>query len=1188
MQLCPPCRPRPAFATTPRSGRTRPRSQVAAAAGALAALSLAAAPPATADDTEVFFAGEPVAGAAGINVLFVLPAGRSMGCAIGAIERCEFAIEDGTARMDVVRAALAKVLENLADSGTSIGLMRGNVNGLSGAAGARGGFIAQEVAPLTRVRSNELIRWTCPPAMDRLDCRHVLPAGGDAPSGQLLLDPSNDRGFCPPGDEGAPACHERLGEGRSALTEILFEANRYFAGRRPAWGLRSIIGPGYPYPGHAYDPVSIWGPATVVPADCRDAGATCRYRSPVGECQTNVVVILSDGLLAEDRGNDAGAGSISDSGGDPAPHDHWFRTYHDPRGLTAGLDRHGCSINTGIDYRRADPVTGEEVAVALSNCGDDLAYSMRSGGFVAGRRSAQLLTYTVAFDLASATRAEGIAAEAPRQLLQMLARAGGGKHFSLDCVDCTPADAADELAALLIDIVRELQVSGAAVGAATVPVNSFNRTEHLDDLYLSVFQPAAGQRWKGNVKKYRLAPNGDILGRHDVLAVNALTGRLEPRVGSLWPADPAIADGDDVLAGGAAAALPDPSDRRIYTNDGGASAHALSSYAVEKVAERADAASVLGYRSVGVEPPGCPDRPGDAPADASNPAVCHLVAWIKGADVKDAVPAATDVTPAGNGNLTEPRRDLGDPLHTRAAVVSYGGEAEEARVVVYSLTNDGALHAFDPDTGGERWAFIPWDRLDRMLALYRDRAARPRTSLGLDGQIRVLTLDRNGNGQVEPAADGSGDRVILYFGMRRGGRNIYAVDVTEVDFDDPSGDRPRLLWIAGPADDATIDAERRLPLVGQSWSRPVVTRLRVPGHRGLNDLVLMFAGGYDPATQDPVDGKPRPYADDSVGTGLYALDALTGRLLWRAGRDAGADLRLAALTAAIPGDLTVLDLTGDGYADAAYFADLRGRVWRFDFDAAAAGVASLASGGILADLGGDGLEGARRFFTSPDVSSVIEGGRRWLNVAIGSGNREMPLSDRTTRDRFYSLRDYEGSRRRDWSRAAPITEADLVDVTPDAAAGGAQAAVPAGAAGWLIRLETRPGEKAISSSRTFDHTVFFPTFVPAVREELDDAAEGSCVDAVGQNLLYQVSVFDARPGRHLAETAHEVEAGGLALRLGQGGIAPEPAIMFPASDGLRPGDPPRFPPLCLVGVESCGNLGESGPRRTFWRQRGAE
>jgi hypothetical protein len=184
--------------------------------------------------------------------------------------------------------------------------------------------------------------------------------------------------------------------------------------------------------------------------------------------------------------------------------------------------------------------------------------------------------------------------------------------------------------------------------------------------------------------------------------------------------------------------------------------------------------------------------------------------------------------------------------------------------------------------------------------------------------------------------------------------------------------------------------------------------------------------------------------------------------------------------------------------------------------------------------------------------------------------------------------------RRDWARAAAIREGDLVDVTPDAADPGAQAPVPAGAAGWLLRLDNQPGEKAISSSRTFQHTVFFPTFLPAKREddaEGEDERADACADPVGDNLLYQVSVFDARPARRLAEAAHSADAGGLALRLAQPGIAPEPVFVFPATAAAPagiPGDLSRPAPLCLVGVESCGSLDEVGPRRTYWRQRGAE
>jgi type IV pilus assembly protein PilY1 len=473
-----------------------------------------------------------------------------------------------------------------------------------------------------------------------------------------------------------------------------------------------------------------------------------------------------------------------------------------------------------------------------------------------------------------------------------------------------------------------------------------------------------------------------------------------------------------------------------------------------------------------------------------------------------------------------------------------------------------------------------------MLALYRDGAARPRSSLGLDGTLRVLRLDRNGNGIIEPAPDGSGDRVVLYFGMRRGGRHYYAVDVTQVDFRDPAGDRPSLLWIAGPPETSAIPADRQLPLVGQTWSRPLVTRLAVPEHSGTDDLVVVFAGGYDPGTQDPPDGQPQPYLDDAIGTGIYVLDAFTGRRLWRAGPDAQADLVLPGMTSAFPGDAAVLDLTGDGYADVVYAGDLKGQVWRLDFARGAPSLDRLASGGVLASLGAAGVSGARRFFASPDVSWVVHGGRSWLNVAIGSGNRELPLSDTRTADRFYSLRDYHGNRSRDWSSHVPIAESDLVDVTPADSSDATQAAVPPDAAGWLLRLDTAPGEKSISPSRTIDYTVFFPTFVPDTREP--DANDGACPAPAGYNLLYQVGVVDARPGRRLQDSPHPPAARGLAIRLAQPGIAPPPAFVFPGRGSDPPGPAARPEPLCLVGTESCGRLDASEPRRTSWRERGAE
>ena len=56
------------------------------------------------------------------------------------------------------------------------------------------------------------------------------------------------------------------------------------------------------------------------------------------------------------------------------------------------------------------------------------------------------------------------------------------------------------------------------------------------------------------------------------------------------------------------------------------------------------------------------------------------------------------------------------------------------------------------------------------------------------------------------------------------------------------------------------------------------------------------------------------------------------------------------MTNSIPGDVRAVDLTGDGFADRMYAADIGGRVWRFDIrngqDAS-----NLVKGGVFASLG---------------------------------------------------------------------------------------------------------------------------------------------------------------------------------------------------------------------------------------------
>jgi type IV pilus assembly protein PilY1 len=608
-------------------------------------------------------------------------------------------------------------------------------------------------------------------------------------------------------------------------------------------------------------------------------------------------------------------------------------------------------------------------------------------------------------------------------------------------------------------------------------------------------------------------------------------------------------DGDDVRLGGAASQLPTPTTRNVYSD--------LASSVLTAPANRvAVTNAAITTATLGL---GALEAPG---RDA-------LIDWLRGTDIADE---------NADGSTTDPRLELGDPMHGRPATVIYGGSVgspDPTDGVVFAVTNEGYLHAIDAVDGSELWAFAPRQLLIRARDLYTNEAVTNRT-YGLDGNIRVLRHEVNDNGVLEP---GLGERVTIFFGMRMGGSDYFGLDVTDRN-------APTLLWKVGPNESGS----KRTPNAGQSWSTPSIARVNVSGSiQNTEQEVLVFGGGYDTVQENGA------YAVDSSGSQIFMVDALSGDVLWYAGpsSDTGADLRHPSLTHGIPGDVRVFDLTGDGFADRMYAADMGGRVWRFDISNGQPR-ATLVTGGVLASLGNAHLsthpiETTRRFYNAPDVSFLSSGGRTWLNVAIGSGYRGHPLN-LETQDRFYSLRDYQPFARltqAQYDSATVITEADvtLIDVTVDIAP-----TIPPGASGWRMDLR-RPaagwtGEKSLSEARTVQSFIQFSTYEP---NSDSTVLSTSCVPAVGINRLYTVSaytgapVFDRENPTDPPDSTDDRDT-----ELSQGGIAPEVVWLFPSPDDPTTcvGAECRPPPQCLVGLENCGVGINLAPVRTFWRQTG--
>lgn len=899
------------------------------------------------------------------------------------------------------------------------------------------------------------------------------------------------------------------GNSYTPLSETLYEAYLYWKGGTPRYG-NTTTSTAYSY--------SI---------DAARVSAGGNYKSPLtNACATNFNVLLTDGDPTGDKDADSSITGLTGMVGTTI-------------GTTVGT-ANVCSNNGGSGTSVAGQSAGD------GKCLDDIAKYMFDNDLyddpdveADSDPKNNVRTYVIGFGT-------GIS---DASIMGSTAKAGNGKAYvATDTITLTEA---------FQDIARDVIEDNVSFSAPVVAVNSFNRTQNLNDLFITVFAPSEQYHWAGNVKKYFLDHEGTIRDSRMDAAVD--DGFFAAGTRSFWSEED---DGPTVTLGGSAHKLPDPADRNVYTDVVPSSAlSAAANHVVSTNADQFEASDL-----------GLPDA-------ATEEQIEDHIDWIRGADVDDG---------DEDGVTDEGRFVMGDPLHARPAVVIYRGTESDPEPVIYAATNDGYLHAIDPDDGSELWAYIPSELLPRTVRL-REDAVSSAKQYGLDGSIRAHKIDRDNDGIVE---EDDGDRVLLFFGMGRGGSNYYALDVTDEN-------NPELLWRHGTGD--TFIG------LGQTWSTPVVTRINVAGTtQNADKLVLVFGGGYDP-TQDDIS-----YNTDNTGNRLFIVDAISGNVLWHAGPtnvaglgfDSTANFTHALMTNSFAADVRVIDITGDGFADRMYAADTGGRVWRFDiFNGNAAGTASsdggsvensLVTGGVFASLGiadGNGTApgDSRKFYNAPDAALVGTGAGRYINIAIGSGHRGHPKDTQIT-DRIYGLRDYRPfalltqEQYNDPDAFETILDSALTDVTTNVTA-----TIPANGKGWKITLDA--GEKSLSEARTFQGAVLMTTFNPNGRSSV---VSSGCRSNSGINAFYALKVADGSPytGTEPEDRRNFLE---------QGGLAPEPVIVFPppqppdppctgedcpAPDPDPPPPPtPPPPPACLIGVEKCDISFGSGPVKTFWSQK---
>jgi type IV pilus assembly protein PilY1 len=598
------------------------------------------------------------------------------------------------------------------------------------------------------------------------------------------------------------------------------------------------------------------------------------------------------------------------------------------------------------------------------------------------------------------------------------------------------ADNAQQLTQAFLTALGQIIEDNTSFVAPVVPVSPENRTYSGDYVYIGFFRPNTDAFWSGNIKKYKIL-GGQIVDKNGNVATNPDGSFIETSV-SYWSS---TADGGRVEKGGVGEGMLSMTLNPTDFDPAAIGVRKIYTYfGTDAVLKNAANQFEIANASV------TPTVLGLSASDTAGKD--QLIKFVHGQD-------------AYNNTTTTRDWILGDVLHSGPAVVAYS----ITRSVIYVGSNDGMLHAFDDTNGQELWSYIPQDQLPYLKNL--NGTIHP---YSVDGSPKAYIFDHNKNGII---GDDASDKVILVFGERRGGTTYHAIDVTNPD-------DPRFLWDIQRGDSGLTE-------LGQTWSAPLIKKVKL--NSGVKN-VFFVGGGYDPVNEDV-----QPPTTDAEGRSIYAIEVETGNRIWSYSVSNN-----AAMTYAIPSDVTTLDTNRDGYVDQLYVGDVGGQMWRFDLSDPNVG---NWSGRVLFRSNSGGSH--RKILYRPDLTREAT----YYMLFFGTGDREHPLdntalcnADGTGNcDRIYGVKDVDGS-------TAVLNESNLVNVTIDDLQVTASASQVtndlndlAAMSGWFIALNAfDPGEKVVSAATLFNKVVSIATFQPTTSGTPDP-----CLADVGIGRVYEVN-----------------------------------------------------------------------------------
>ncbi len=246
-----------------------------------------------------------------------------------------------------------------------------------------------------------------------------------------------------------------------------------------------------------------------------------------------------------------------------------------------------------------------------------------------------------------------------------------------------------------------------------------------------------------------------------------------------------------------------------------------------------------------------------------------VVEFIRGKEVAD-----MRIRPKINDKVMK----LGDLVHSAPTLVND---------TVFVGGNDGMLHAFNAQTGEERFAFVPNSVFPHLAEL---------ADINYDHRFYV---DLTPTVTLHATVNGNSNQRVLVGGLGAGGKGYFALNITDADtINDGSSEADvasMFLW-----EYPTSAAD---PDLGISLSKVSIVKTLSSSH----PYVAIFGNGYNSTNGHAI---------------LYILDLSTGDVIKKLDTGIGGDNGLSTPA--------VIDIDGDFIGDYVYAGDLQGNLWKFD------------------------------------------------------------------------------------------------------------------------------------------------------------------------------------------------------------------------------------------------------------------